>query len=100
MEDFYRLPGRLAGRGRRVDTVRFSPSICSGRTAATWTASRTPSAANCWRPSTFPGELVQLIHGYPGPDGPFLLQACEELVVLKRLGSPYRPGERSKDWRR
>jgi bifunctional non-homologous end joining protein LigD len=41
---------------------------------------------------------------FPGPDSQDLLAACRdhdvEGIVLKRLASRYRPGERSRDWRK
>ncbi|MGH2435982.1 MAG: hypothetical protein ACRDFA_03195 [bacterium] len=45
----------------------------------------------------------RLLPRFPGPDAPDLLVACEdhdvEGIVLKRLTSRYRPGERSRHWR-
>jgi bifunctional non-homologous end joining protein LigD len=39
---------------------------------------------------------------FPGPDSQDLLAACvdHDVVVLERLASRYRPGERSRDWRK
>ena len=41
---------------------------------------------------------------FPGPDAPDLLSACAdhdvEGIVLKRLRSTYRPGERTRHWRK
>jgi bifunctional non-homologous end joining protein LigD len=45
-----------------------------------------------------------LLRRFPGTDAPDLLAACVdhdvEGIVLKRLASRYRPGERSRDWRK
>jgi bifunctional non-homologous end joining protein LigD len=39
---------------------------------------------------------------WPGSEAARLIEACGDLgvegIVMKRLGSPYRPGERSSDW--
>jgi bifunctional non-homologous end joining protein LigD len=49
-----------------------------------------------------PGEAWQVVESFPGLVGPDLLAAVVarglEGVVVKRLGSPYRPGMRSSDW--
>lgn len=49
-----------------------------------------------------PGESWQAVASFPGPSGPDLFAATRhqalEGVVAKRLGSPYTPGARSKDW--
>lgn len=47
---------------------------------------------------------VTVVQAWPGEDAADLLDACEnqgvEGIVLKRLDSPYRPGQRSYDWRK
>jgi len=49
-------------------------------------------------------SAVTVVPSWPGEDAADLLAACEEQgvegIVLKRLGSKYRPGARSYDWRK
>jgi len=49
-------------------------------------------------------ETLTVVPSYPAVDVDALLVACDELelegVVLKRCNSLYRPGARSKDWRK
>lgn len=49
-----------------------------------------------------PGPRWEVVESFPGQQGPELFQAAVENgfegVVAKRLGSPYQPGVRSRDW--
>ena len=74
-EDLTALP--LSQRRRRLEELGLDPSTSSGQ-------------ARCWQvPPTY-------------DDGEMLLAAAEqqhlEGIVSKRLASPYRPGQRSRDW--
>jgi ATP-dependent DNA ligase len=51
-----------------------------------------------------PAERATAGHHRPSSEAARLIEACGDLgvdgIVMKRLGSPYRPGERSSDWRK
>ena len=50
------------------------------------------------------GVACSVVRRFPGPDARDLLEACVahdvEGIVLKRLASRYRPGERTRHWRK
>ena len=50
------------------------------------------------------GGACSVVRRFPGPDARDLLEACVahdvEGIVLKRLASRYRPGERTRHWRK
>jgi bifunctional non-homologous end joining protein LigD len=115
------LDGELvAGAGRASDFYGLMPRI---QTRSTWSNAR----LSVWAFDVLwvDGELLvdrsyadrravleelpldgscHIISRFPGTDARDLLEACVahdvEGVVLKRLGSRYRPGERSRHWRK
>lgn len=103
LSDFYRLAGRLAGPPRngaseRVTFAAFDVLSIDGRTLL----DESYETRRAVLESLSLAEGYCVVPRYPGTDVDDLLSACEhedmEGVVLKRLGSRYRPGERSRDW--
>lgn len=101
LSDFYALSGRLAGKPKEgspaVVFVAFDVVWLDGDDLTTETYEHRRQ-----RLEDFDLGPVRLTPAFPGVDLDGLLAGCEregmEGVVLKRLTSVYRPGQRSKEW--
>ena len=101
LEDFYALSGRLAGKPRAgspaVVFIAFDVLWHDGETVTAW-----PYQERRRLLESLTLGPVRVSPSYPGEDADALLDGCEregmEGLVLKRLSSVYRPGERSRDW--
>lgn len=104
MEDFYRLSGRLAGRGPRSAPLVFMAFDLLALNGLQLTSLPDRVRRDVLEELDLPPELVGIVPRYRGTDAVDLLAACEghglEGVVVKRLDAPYRPGARSDDWRK
>lgn len=104
MDDFYGLSGRLASRRPGGEPVLFAAFDLLWADGEDITGRTYMERRERLEDLSLPGELVQVDPRYAGTDAELLLDACEnrglEGVVLKRLASPYRPGQRSNDWRK
>jgi bifunctional non-homologous end joining protein LigD len=103
LSDFYGLAGRLSGRPRNgsappVTFVAFDVLWIDGRPLID---DRYESRRHALEGLVLTGQYA-VVPRFDATELNELLTACEqqdlEGVVLKRLGSKYRPGERSRDW--
>ena len=101
---FYRLGGLLATRPalRRPRAVTFVALTSWPYTGTLSSPSRTRTGAGSWRDSGLLGSTWCTVSQWTDVSEVDLLAVCERVgvegMVAKRLGSRYRPGERSLDW--
>lgn len=101
LDDFYGLSGRLSGRpharSARVVFVAFDLLWLDGITLTCQ-----PYAERRAVLESLDLGPVRVVPSYAGEDTDDLLGACEnegmEGVVVKRLSSLYRPGQRTREW--
>jgi bifunctional non-homologous end joining protein LigD len=105
LADFYGLSGRLAGLPRpsspTVTFAAFDILWCDGGMLTNCPYSERRAVLEAL-------ELAEasttVVPRHPGEDAGALYRACDEQglegVVLKRLASTYRPGKRTRDWRK
>lgn len=101
LADFSKLSGRLAGKPRKD-----SPAVVFVAFDLLWNdgdlLTDEPYQERRARLLSLDLGPVQVAPAYPGEDADALLAGCEREgmkgIVLERLTSVYRPGQRTKDW--